>query len=64
MFDPNSGACVKEALSCLMARPATQDDLDLCNLMIAQAKKGDMNDLNLKRNITVGAFLSAAHTCE
>jgi hypothetical protein len=64
MFDPTTGACVQQSLSCIMARPATPDDMALCNLMLDQAKKGDMNDLTLKRNITVAAFLSAANTCE
>jgi hypothetical protein len=64
MFDATTGACVYESLSCIMARPATDDDLTLCNLMLAQAAKGDANDLTTKRNITVAAFLSAANTCE
>ena len=64
MFDPATGACVYESLSCIMGRPATDDDLTLCNLMLAQAAKGDPKDLTTKRNITVAAFLSAAHTCE
>jgi hypothetical protein len=38
--------------------------MTLCNLMLAQAAKGDPKDLTTKRNITVAAFLSAAHTCE
>ena len=64
MFDATTGACVYESLSCIMGRPATDDDLTLCNLMLAQAAKGDANDLTIKRNITVAAFLSAANTCE
>ncbi|MFO0758194.1 MAG: hypothetical protein U0359_16985 [Byssovorax sp.] len=64
MFDPSTGKCVYASLTCIMGRPATQDDLLLCNKMIAQAKPGDMADLTLKRNITVAAFLAGAHTCE
>jgi hypothetical protein len=64
MFDAATGACVYESLSCIMGRPATDDDLTLCNLMLAQAAKGNANDLTTKRNITVAAFLSAANTCE
>ena len=64
MFDATTGACVYESLSCIMGRPATDDDMTLCNLMLAQAAKGDPKDLTTKRNITVAAFLSAAHTCE
>ncbi len=64
MFDATTGACVYESLSCIMGRPATDDDMTLCNLMLAQAAKGDPTDLTTKRNITVAAFLSAANTCE
>ena len=64
MFDATTGACVYESLSCIMGRPATDDDMTLCNLMLAQASKGDPKDLTTKRNITVAAFLSAANTCE
>jgi hypothetical protein len=64
MFDATTGACIYESLSCVMARPATDDDLTLCNLMLAQASKSDPKDLTTKRNITVAAFLSAANTCE
>jgi len=64
MFDATTGACIYESLSCIMARPATDDDMALCNLMLAQAAKGNQADLTTKRNITVAAFLSAANTCE
>lgn len=64
MFDPSSGKCVYSSLSCIMGRPATADDLILCNKMLEQAKPGDAADLTLKRNITVAAFLAGAHTCE
>ena len=64
MFDATTGACVYESLSCIMGRPATDDDMTLCNLMLAQAAKGNAKDLTTKRNITVAAFLSAANTCE
>jgi hypothetical protein len=64
MFDATTGACVYESLSCIMGRPATDDDMTLCNLMLAQASKTDPKDLTTKRNIAVAAFLSAAHTCE
>jgi hypothetical protein len=64
MFDPSDGSCVRESLSCIMGRPATEDDLILCDLMLAQANPNDMADVNRKRVIAVAAFLSAAHTCE
>jgi hypothetical protein len=64
MFDGVTGKCVYESLSCIMGRPATADDLTVCDLMLEQAAPGNMADLTIKRNITVAAFLSAAHTCE
>lgn len=63
MFDPDDGSCVYESLSCIMGRPATEDDLILCNLMVSQSN-GSQADIARKRNITVAAFLAAAHTCE
>jgi len=64
MFDPGDGECVYYALSCIMGRPATEDDMDLCNLMIKQADQTKPQDIANKRALTVAAFLSAAHTCE
>jgi hypothetical protein len=64
MFDPNTGKCVYYALSCVMGRPATDDDMEICNLMISQANQADIKDLANKRALTVAAFLSAAHTCQ
>lgn len=64
MFDPNTGKCVYYALSCAMGRPATDDDMELCNLMISQANQADPKDLANKRALTVAAFMSAAHTCQ
>jgi hypothetical protein len=61
VFDEVTGACVYYGLSCLMGRPATDDDMALCNLMVAQATPGNIAN---KRAITVAAFLAAAHTCE
>lgn len=63
LFDA-SGKCVYESLSCVMGRPAKPEDLDACNLIIAQAEPGNATDLDLKRRVAVAAFLSAAHTCE
>lgn len=64
MFDPATGRCVYNSLSCIMGRPATEDDMDLCNLMVAQANQASPQDLANKRALTVAAFMSAAHTCE
>jgi hypothetical protein len=62
MFDAE-GACVREALTCVMGRPATSDDLILCS-QLAQDHDGSEADTNRKRQLAVAAFLSAAHTCE
>ncbi|APR76515.1 Hypothetical protein A7982_01862 [Minicystis rosea] len=64
MFDTQTGKCVYESLSCVMGRPATQDDLTICNLLVEQATPNDQADLAKKRNIAVAVFLSASHTCE
>lgn len=64
MFDATTGKCSYESLSCIMGRPATPDDLTICNLLVEQAAPGDPADLAIKRNIAVAVFLSAAHTCE
>ncbi len=63
MFDAADGSCVRESLSCVMGRPATDEDLLLCDLMVSQ-NDGTPTDINRKRQIAVAAFLSAAHTCE
>lgn len=64
MFDATTGKCTYEALSCIMGRPASPDDLTVCNLLVEQATPGDQADLTIKRNIAVAVFLSTAHTCE
>jgi len=64
MFDATTGKCVYESVSCIMGRPATADDMTICNLLVEQAAPGDQADLTNKRKIAVAVFLSAAHTCE
>jgi hypothetical protein len=61
MFDPVTGKCDFNALSCIMGRPAKDEDLTLCNLMVSQASPADLDN---RRKITVAAFLAAAHTCQ
>lgn len=61
---PTKGQCVYESLSCIMGRPAKPEDMKLCNTMVQHAAPGNQADLDLKRRITIAAFLSAAHTCE
>jgi hypothetical protein len=61
MFDPVTGRCDFNALSCIMGRPASDEDLTLCNLMISQATPAELEN---RKKITVAAFLAAAHTCQ
>jgi hypothetical protein len=64
MFDATTGKCTYEGLSCIMGRPATLDDLTICNLMLEQADPTNPADLTIKRNVAVATFLAAANTCE
>lgn len=64
MFDATTGKCVYSSVSCIMGRPATSDDMALCNLMLDHADPTNPADLANKRRITVAALLSAANTCE
>jgi len=61
MFDPVTGRCDYNALSCIMGRPASEEDLTLCNLMISQASPAELEN---RKKITVAAFLAAAHSCQ
>lgn len=61
MFDDVTGKCDFNALSCIMGRSATDEDLTLCNLMISQASPAELDN---RKKITVAAFLAAAHTCQ
>jgi hypothetical protein len=62
MFNADD-TCNAQALTCLMGRPPKDQDLVLCNLMVAQ-NDGTQADRDRKKQVTVAAFLSAAHTCE
>ena len=64
MFDPMTGECVYESLSCLIGRPAKVDDMKLCNTMLQHADPANQADVDIKRRIVVASFLSAAYTCE
>jgi hypothetical protein len=61
MFDPVTGKCDFNALSCIMGRPALDEDVTLCNLMISQASPAELDN---RKKLTVAAFLAAAHTCQ
>lgn len=60
--DDNS--CVMESVSCLLGRPATKDDMTLCNAIVQKAAPGNTPDLTNKKYIAVATLLAAGHTCE
>lgn len=64
MFDPSTGACVEDSVTCLLGRPATPEDMLLCDVVLSKAAPGDNNDLMIKQRIAVALILSAGHTCE
>jgi hypothetical protein len=64
MFDAATGACVEDSVSCLLGRPAEQDDMILCDEVLANAAPNDAADLAIKQRIAVALILSAGHTCE
>jgi len=63
MFDV-TGACVPESVSCLLGRPATKDDLALCNSLVDKASPEDPGDVAVKQRMAVAVLLGAGHTCE
>jgi hypothetical protein len=63
MFDA-TGACVENSITCLIGRPATPNDVILCNLLVSQADPTNPADVARKQQIAVATMLSAAHTCE
>jgi hypothetical protein len=72
VFDHGDGACVPEAISCLIGTPATDDHILLCNLILAEANpsspdasgNGVPDDVDTKRHIAIATLMSAAHSCE
>lgn len=58
MFDDND-QCVRDAVSCLIGRPATDEHVAICNSLVKSASSVDKG-----KNIAVATLLSAAHTCE
>lgn len=63
MFEADN-TCVPESVSCLLGRPATKDDITLCNTLVQKADAANMADLNNKKHIAVATLLAAGHTCE
>ncbi len=64
MFSPSDGSCVHESVSCLIGRPATDDHLLLCNLILQKAKPNDPADVLRKQRLAVAAMLTGANLCE
>ncbi|EYF08518.1 hypothetical protein [Chondromyces apiculatus] len=58
MFDA-SNRCNRDAVTCLIARPATDDHVALCNEAVTRA-----SDVDKGKIIAVASLLAAAHTCE
>lgn len=63
MFEADN-SCVKESVSCLLGRPATDDDMTLCNSVVQKADPANSADLTNKKYIAVATLLAAGHTCE
>ncbi len=61
LFDAALGECVPSAFTCLMGRPPKDEDMILCNMMIADAAPEELDN---RRKLVVATFLAAAHTCE
>lgn len=58
MFDAND-QCNKDAISCIMGRPATDSHVAICNKVVASASTVEMG-----KRIAVGTMMAAAHSCE
>ena len=63
MFEADN-TCVTESASCLLGRPATKDDMTLCNAIVQKADPASTADLDNKKYIAVATLLAAGHTCE
>jgi hypothetical protein len=64
MFEADGKSCVEQSVSCILGRPATKDDVSLCNLLLTKTDPTINNDLAIKQRIAVATLLSAGHTCE
>lgn len=58
MFD-DQNQCNKDAISCLIGRPATKDHVEICSNVVQSASDADKG-----KNIAVATMLSAAFSCE
>jgi len=58
MFDAQ-GKCTRAGISCLQGMPATQDQIDLCNIALTEGSTPQIGQV-----IAVASILAAANTCE
>jgi hypothetical protein len=58
MFD-DQDHCNQDALTCIMGRPATQSQVDVCSHLVTEA-----SDIGTGKNLAVATVLSATHSCE
>ncbi len=64
MFNPGDGSCVHESVSCLIGRPASDDHMLLCNLILQKANPSDPADVMRKQRIAVATLMTGANLCE
>ena len=53
------GSCNRDAVTCLIGRPATDDHLAICKSLVASASNPDKG-----KSMAVATLLAAAHSCE
>jgi hypothetical protein len=58
MFD-DQNACNADALTCIMGRPASKTQVDVCSHLVQQA-----SDIDTGKNLAVATILAATHSCE
>jgi len=58
MFDAQN-RCNKDALTCIMGRPATDVQVDVCSHLVTEASNVDTG-----KNIAVATVMAATHSCE
>jgi len=64
MFDPGTGACNENAVSCLLGFPATAAHVSQCTGIVNQATPGDTVDEANKRHLAIATVLASAYVCE
>jgi hypothetical protein len=63
MFDSPT-ACDQNSVSCLLGRPATPNDMILCNLALSEADPTNPSDVTNKQIIAIATMLATAQLCE